>query len=100
MKSAIRKKIEQGRMRPRPEIQPSDPPAPKPSLPASGPRLVAPPHWTERLKYRQALEELERMCAVEARREAQLIQEAEHAAELRHLRRKAMLLERVKGATL
>jgi hypothetical protein len=36
------------------------------------------------------------MCRVEARREKQLIQEAEHAAELRFLRRKAALLAKEK----
>lgn len=54
--------------------------------------LVPPPDWTERPAYKAALKELERMSTIEGRREAQLISEAEHAAELRYLRRKAVLL--------
>jgi hypothetical protein len=57
---------------------------------------LPPPDWTQRPAYRAALAELERMCRVEARREEQLIQEAEHAAELEFLRRKTAILAKEK----
>ena len=52
--------------------------------------------WTERWQYRQSLKESERLLDTGRKREAQLIAEAEHAAELQYLRRKVLILARIK----
>lgn len=66
--------------------------APRPARPAPGPSLVPPLHWTERRAYKASLRELERMCRIEAEREAQLIHEAEREA----ARRRALREENLK----
>jgi hypothetical protein len=71
-------------------------PAP-PSL-ALRPQLVPPLDWTERAEYRRGIEESERLLPIGRAREAELIREAEHEAERRHLWRKARLLERIAAA--
>lgn len=74
-------------------------PLPRLPLPAvPRPTLVPPLDWTERAAHKAAVRELERILPIARQREAQLIREAEHAAELRFLRRKAELLARISAA--
>ena len=85
-----------------------EPPAIKPK-PASKIKIIQTPEslrsklaadtpidWTERWQYRQSLKESERLLDTGRKREAQLIAEAEHAAELQYLRRKVLILARIK----
>jgi hypothetical protein len=51
--------------------------------------------WTESIAYQISLAENIRMAAVESLREAQLIREADHEAQLRFLKRQAALLARI-----
>jgi hypothetical protein len=71
--------------RPKPRIIPIKPQPP----------LLPVPDWTDGIQYKMALAELGRMARIEGAREAQLIKEAEHEAELRYLRRKAKLTKPV-----
>ena len=56
------------------------------------------PGWLEGYEHHAAVAEAKRLLPSERERERQLIREAEHEAELRFLRRKAELLERVAHA--
>jgi hypothetical protein len=64
---------------------------PKPRIIPISPPLLPPLDWTETAAYAKARAETERMCRIEALREAELIREAEHEAELRYLRKLARL---------
>jgi hypothetical protein len=67
---------------------------------ANTPPLIAHvPDWMDTKAYQDTLQEAQRLLPVGRDREAQLIREAERAAELTHLRRKAILAERIKKAT-